>query len=554
MTDCTTLIVGAGPVGLTIAAHLHRHGIGCRIVDRSPQPSPYSKALVLWPRTLEMLDALGLAETFAATGMLLGSARIYGGARLLVRLALDLADTRFPRALMLAQNETERLLTEHLTRAGIVIERPVELLGLADAGDQVQATLGHVDGREEICRCDWLLGCDGAHSTVRHAIGAEFTGHAEPNDWMLADCRVEGPIPQDELSLFWHAHGVLAFFPFASGRCRVIADLGPARGKGRPPDPTLADVQAALDERGPAGVRLSEPHWLSGFRINERKVADYRRGRVFLAGDAAHIHSPAGGQGMNTGMQDAWNLAWKLALVQRGAAQAALLDSYSPERSQVGEAVLRNAARLTWLATMRNPLGRLLRNRLVGLLGSFGAPRGQFARGLSELDIHYRASPLNGENSGRRWARRNIRPGDRLPDIRLNLPAQGGEQWLFRLLHRPCHHLLLLPAVDEPLGLPALADILQRVATAYPNSIEPHLIVPGNMELAVADGQPFTWHDPDGTVRRLLGARATALVLVRPDGYVGYRAQPALWDGLQAYLSRYLISAQAQPHARWQPK
>src|SRR5262249_1437619 len=152
--------------------------------------------------------------------------------------------------------------------------------------------------------------------------------------------------------------GVLAFFPFAPGRCRVIADMGTAGGAGRPPDPTLAEVQAVVDERGPAGVRLSEPHWLAGFRIHERKVADYRGGRVFLAGDAAHIPSPAGGQGMNTGMQDAWNLAWKLALVQSGRGRPApLLDSYGRERGAVGEMVLRQAAGMTRAATLRNPIG-----------------------------------------------------------------------------------------------------------------------------------------------------------------------------------------------------
>ncbi len=283
---------------------------------------------------------------------------------------------------MLAQSETERLLAAHLDRVGVMVERRVELTALADHGDHVQATLRHADGPDETVRCAWLVGCDGAHSTVRKGIGVDFTGHAEPNDWMLADCRVEGPLPQDELSMFWHARGVLAFFPFAPGRCRVIADLGPAHGTGRPPDPTLADVQAAVDERGPPGVLLSEPHWLSGFRINERKVADYRRGRVFLAGDAAHIHSPAGGQGMNTGMQDAWNLAWKLALVQTGAALPSLLDSYSHERSRVGETVLKNAARLTWLGTMRNPLSRFMRNTLVGLLARFAAFRHGFAHAV----------------------------------------------------------------------------------------------------------------------------------------------------------------------------
>jgi hypothetical protein len=333
---------------------------------------------------------------------------------------------------------------------------------------------------------------------------------------------------------------VLAFFPFAPGRCRVIADLGTAQGTAKPPDPTLADVQRVVDERGPAGVRLSEPHWLSAFRIHERQVANYRRGRVFLAGDAAHIHSPAGGQGMNTGMQDAWNLAWKVALVDAGKALPSLLESYSPERMGVGAMVLRNAARLTRLATMRNPLGQGVRNLLVRVLGRFAAFRRNFARGLSELDIHYPNSPLNGETSGRRWSRSSIRPGDRMPDTRLVVPGLGREEWLLRLLRAPCHHLLLLPAPGEPHAMETLSNICAQVEASYAGVIESHVIVSGVSLPAAADGQPIVWHDPSGAVKRILGARATALAVVRPDGYLCYRAQPALWDGLGAHLGRYL--------------
>jgi 2-polyprenyl-6-methoxyphenol hydroxylase-like FAD-dependent oxidoreductase len=546
MSDCTALVVGAGPVGLTMAAHLHHHGIPCRIVDRSPAASPYSKALVLWPRSLEMLDALGIADDFTAAGMFIGAARIHGGDRLLVHVALELSDTRFPKALMLAQNETERLLTEHLHRAGVSVERSVELTALTDKGDHVVGTLRHGNGRDETVSCRWLLGCDGSHSTVRKAMGAEFTGEEEPNDWMLADCRVDGPVPQDELSLFWHARGILAFFPFAPGRCRVIADLGPARGAGRPADPTLADVQAAVDERGPQGVRLSEPHWLSGFRIHERKVAEYRRGRVFLAGDAAHIHSPAGGQGMNTGMQDTWNLAWKVALVEAGKALPSLLDSYSTERSAVGDLVLRNAGQLTRVATLRNPIGRRIRNLLARVLGRITAFRRSFARGLSELDIRYQNSPLNGETNGRRWSRSGIRPGDRLPDTRVLVPSVGREEWLLRLLRSGRHHLLLLPAHGEPYAMDALGKIYSQVEANYSDVIETHVIVSDVTLPAAAAGQKFVLHDPAGAMRRMLGARATALALVRPDGYLCYRAQPALWEGLQAQLQRYLRGPSAR--------
>jgi 2-polyprenyl-6-methoxyphenol hydroxylase-like FAD-dependent oxidoreductase len=538
---CAALVVGAGPVGLTMAAHLHHHGLPCRIIDRAPAPSDKSKALVVWGRSLEMLDDLGIAENFLRAGTFLNASRLHGGSRQLVRITFALEGTEYPRPLMLAQSETERLLAEHLRRVGIEVERCVELTAFTDHGDHVIATLRRADGREEQVGCDWLLGCDGAHSTVRHLLKMDFTGEAEPNDFILADCRVEGPIPLDELSLFWHHKGVLAFFPFAAGRCRIIADMGTAQTTGHPPDPSLSDVQNIVNERGPAGVRLSEPHWLAGFRIHERKVAEYCRGRVFLAGDAAHIHSPAGGQGMNTGMQDTWNLAWKLALVHKGRAHPSLLDSYTSERSAVGEMVLRNAARLTRVATMRNPIGQFLRNRLVALAGHLSAFRRTFVRDLTEMSIHYPNSPLNGEFG---LPFKSIRPGDRFPEARLREPETGREKRLLLLLRGPQHHLLLLTApidVEYANILTRLDDIRRRVKETYPDLIHVHLIVPGASLPQGIAGFGSVWLDPAGSLQLTTG-QDTALALVRPDGYLAYRAQPASWDALREYLDRYLIA------------
>jgi 2-polyprenyl-6-methoxyphenol hydroxylase-like FAD-dependent oxidoreductase len=548
--SCTALVVGAGPVGLTMAAHLHHHGVACRIIDRSPAPSETSKALVLWGRSLEMFDDLGVAEDFLRAGVFLNAASLHGGARLLARIAFAAAGTEYPRPLMLAQSETERLLAEHLHRVGIPIERSVELTEFTEHGDHVLAVLRRADGREESVRCDWLLGCDGAHSTVRKKLGVNFSGEPEPNDWILADCRVDGPIPHDELSLFWHAKGVLAFFPFAADRCRIIADMGMAHTNGHPPDPSLADVQAIVNERGPTGVSLSHPHWLSGFRIHERKAAEYRRGRAFLAGDAAHIHSPAGGQGMNTGMQDAWNLAWKLALVQTGRARPSLLDSYSSERGEVGEMVLRNATRLTRFATLRNPVGQFLRNRVAQILGHLPPFRRSFVRDLSEMSIHYPHSPLNGE-SGSNWASGGARPGDRVPDARLREPKTGREQRLLSLLRGPQFNLLLLPTSAESAALMNLdgtrlsieSAFCQRVESAYRSIIRVHLIVPGDAMPQGISGFASACLDSTNSVRKSLGVRETALALVRPDGYLAYRGQPASWEELRGYLDRFLVSS-----------
>jgi len=245
---------------------------------------------------------------------------------------------------------------------------------------------------------------------------------------------------------------------------------------------------------------------------------------------------------MNTGMQDAWNLAWKLALVEKGRALPALLDSYSPERGEVGEVVLRNAARLTRVAILRNPIGQFFRNLLVRLLGRLSPFRRGFVRNLAEMTIHYPHSPLNGESGGHGWAAKSIRPGDRLPDISLRDPGTGSERRLLTVTRGSRYNLLLLPVGPDLQSLAGLPEVGQGVEKFYPDLIQTHLIWPGTALPASGEPVVSSWLDPDGSVRRLLGAREPALALVRPDGYLAYRGQPVPWENLNGYLSRYLIA------------
>ena len=329
MAKVNVLISGAGPVGLTMANELVRHGISVRIVDKSAERTDKSKALVLWSRTLELFDHAGYVAPFLAAGQQAHGAQMSNGKDVIARISLDDIDSPYPYALMIPQSDTERVLEEQLAKRGVKVERTVALESFSDQGNQVEAVLRKASGESETLAADWLIGCDGAHSTVRHGLGFTFDGTTQPSDWYLADGHISGLEPQDRLHIFWHKDGILAFFPITEGRWRVIADLGPAQGDAHCPDPTLQEVQALITLRGKDGIVIKDAYWLAAFRINERKVAEYGSGRAFLAGDAAHIHSPAGGQGMNTGMQDAFNLAWKLALVIGGVCKPALLDSYS---------------------------------------------------------------------------------------------------------------------------------------------------------------------------------------------------------------------------------
>jgi 2-polyprenyl-6-methoxyphenol hydroxylase-like FAD-dependent oxidoreductase len=399
-TKVDVLVVGAGPVGLTMAAELARYGVSVRIVEKAAQRTGKSKALVVWSRTLELMDRMGCAQAFVDAGMKAIAANIVAGDEHIARITLDGVASPYPYALMLPQSETERLMEEHLASLGVRVERSAELAGFEANENGVVSTLRYTDGHEEMQEAGWLIGCDGAHSTVRHQLGMQFEGNTLASDWILADVYLTGVLNPGEIAILWHADGVLAIFPITQDRYRVIANVeskgAQTQGVGLNAEPTLEEVQALLDGRGPGGMVASKPVWLAGFHINERKVKDYRAGRVFLAGDAAHIHSPAGGQGMNTGMQDACNLAWKLALVSRGICEPEpLLGSYSTERGAVGDQVLKGAGITTQIGILSGGFKQSIRNHLASMVFGFLAVREKAAAALTEISIGYPASPLN---------------------------------------------------------------------------------------------------------------------------------------------------------------
>ena len=429
--NTSTLIVGAGPVGLTLACELTRYRIPVRIVDKAAQRTDKSKALVLWSRTLELLDRGDTgAAPFVEAGFKVHGVNIVAADGAVVgHVRMDSVPSPYSYALMLPQSDTERLLEERLQRLGVSVERSTEATALKIGADGVEATLRRAGGREDTIHADWLAGCDGAHSIVRHTLGAPFSGETMYSDWILADTHMKGyPFPDTEAAVYWAREGVLPIFSIAPGRYRIIANIPPS-GEEHPRDPTLEEIAAIVEQRGPKGVKLFDPIWLSGFRINSRKVANYRSGRAFLTGDAAHVHSPAGGEGMNTGMQDAFNLAWKLALAIHGTCGEALLDTYSPERSGVGDEVLKNTARLTAIGTLRNPIAEELRN-IVGRVALGLVPVQQaFADQMSQVSVGYPESPMNGPRHG------SLRPtpGQRMAPI-AGAPFGAGNEPRFTLL------------------------------------------------------------------------------------------------------------------------
>jgi 2-polyprenyl-6-methoxyphenol hydroxylase-like FAD-dependent oxidoreductase len=527
------LIVGAGPTGLTLAGELQALGASFRIVDRLPDRAHESRALVVQPRTLEVLRGLGVTPELLRRGNDAVWLRLYAGGRTqLVRLfGLGMSDTAFPFLLFLSQAETEAVLGDRLAAGGAEVERNLELTGYRADGDGVVCTLRHRDGRTEQVTARWLAGCDGAASSVRRGAGIPFRGGAYPQTFALADLEIDGDLEPGSTHSFLGPDSVLFCFPLGRpASWRVLVLHSSLQGRGEAAQPSLEELQALAGPLSGGRLRFRDPVWLSYFRLQHRHAARYRAGPVFLAGDAAHVHSPAGGQGMNTGIQDAWNLGWKLALVARGHAAEELLDSYDAERRPVGRFVVRFTDWAFSAATSANLLVRTARTRLLPrvlpLVLRSGRPAGAGFRIVSQLGIGYRRSPIVRE--GRPRLRRGPQAGDRLPDARITRDGQAC--WLGEALAAPGFHLLLCGPVGgwDTDQLAALGEHGRGLLAVH------HL---------TREATPGALHDPDGVALARLGvgqSEQRAHYLVRPDGHVGYRAAGTDLGGLQRWLDRWL--------------
>src|SRR6266487_1638081 len=367
------LIVGTGPTGLTLAHELLRQGVQVRHIDKELTASQNTKALGVWPRTLELFarSGTGIAEEMLEQGVKTPTFNVWSSGKRLVRLDFvhQLAGA-YPFALMIPQAETEALLTRHVLDLGGTIERGIELVSLTQQEEGVEVVLRHADGQEEAARTDWLIGCDGSHSTVRHLVGVPFVGKTFEQSFVAGNVRMQWDFPPDEAHAFLHHGNTIAFFPMPDAfRYRVVITYQP--GAGPEGDVTLEEVQRDISAFGcPAGARASDPRWLDRFLVDQRRVERYVSGRVLLAGDAAHLHTFVGAQGMNTGIQDAFNLAWKLALVVQGRAKAPLLLSYGQEREHVSKGLLAATGLAARLATSHQPVLTGVRNFLAPRLSA----------------------------------------------------------------------------------------------------------------------------------------------------------------------------------------
>jgi 2-polyprenyl-6-methoxyphenol hydroxylase-like FAD-dependent oxidoreductase len=376
------VIVGAGPTGLTLAATLAAARVGFVLVDRLPEGANTSRAAVVHARTLEVLETLGVSERLRAEGVVVPRFTVRDRDRVLLTVGFDRLPTRYPYTLMISQVRTEAILLDRLRELGGYVHRPYTLVDLQQDQTTVEATL-HGDGaRPETIRARYLVGADGMHSTVRERAGIGFAGATYGQAFVLADVRMTWALGRDEVVLFFSPDGLAVVAPMPAGLYRIVATVDEA-----PEHPSLADVQHVLDMRGPTSepARVDEVVWSSRFRVHHRIADAFRAGRVLLAGDAAHVHSPAGGQGMNTGIQDAVALGQALVAAVSGGAAESILDAYGRTRRPVAQHVVELADRLTRVATVRARRTRALRNAALRALDRVPAFRRRLAMDLAEL-------------------------------------------------------------------------------------------------------------------------------------------------------------------------
>ena len=519
MSEADVLIAGAGPTGLVLALWLTRSGVPVRLIDRAPGPGKTSRALIVHARTLEFYRQLGIADTIVGESLEFTAANLWVAGRRVGHVPLGEMGrgiSAFPYMLVLPQDRHEQLLIDVLAGLGVVVERGVELTGAAESADGVTARLRFGQGREELAHARYLAGCDGAHSAVRGAIGVGFPGGTYEHIFYVADVRAHGALVNQELHIALDTADFIGVFPMAGpNHGRLIGSIRTAalRDAGVT-DRSLAWTDVSGEALSHLPLEVDRVEWFSTYHVHHRVAARFTRGRIFLLGDAAHIHSPVGGQGMNTGIGDAVNLAWKLADVLHGRVTDDVLETYEPERIASARRLVATTDRAFTFVTRNGPVARFVRLRiapkLIPMLLRWTRFRRYMFRTLSQTSIQYRMSRLSSGAAG------TVSAGERLPWI-----ATAGD--------------------DEPDNYAALASRAWQV----------HVYGRATLRLTeVCEQRSLPLHVfPWTPAARRSGVRRDAIYLVRPDGYVAFAGARAHVPNLERYLAKWLRGLPAVPAA-----
>ncbi|GIZ50105.1 FAD-dependent monooxygenase [Noviherbaspirillum aridicola] len=503
--SCDVLVVGAGPTGMVLALALRRSGVDVRIIDQAEHAGTASRALAVQARTLELYGQLGLSDDVIRQGHRAEGFNLWSDGRHKARFSLaDIGKDLTPYSFLLIypQDRHERLLESRLAAAGVAVERGTQLLGYSEEPDGVRARLRAADGREHVCEARYLAGCDGARSAVRREMGVDFPGGTYARVFYVADVEGHGPAMNGEIHVNFDESDFVAVFGMSgTGQARLI---GTVREESEERARALRFDDVSRRAIGSLGVGVDRLNWFSTYRVHHRVAAHFRKGRAFLAGDAGHIHSPAGGQGMNTGIGDAFNLGWKLAAVLAGRAGDALLDSYEAERIGFARRLVDTTDRVFTLATAEGHVADVVRRRLVPnlmpLLSHVDAAREFLFRTISQTVLHYRSGPLAEGVAGK------LHGGDRMPWA----PSPQGDNF-------------------EPLKQPVWQV---HVYGAAPAALS-EWCASRRLPLHV-----FPWHP----VHDAAGLLENAMYLVRPDAYIALAAREADPAGLARFFAVRALS------------
>ncbi len=522
------LIVGAGPTGLMLANQLARRGVRPIIIDRHSGPAQQSRAMAVQTRTLEIYSKMGIIDKALALGARGTGANMWANGKWTARIPIgDIGKGKspFPFVLMLGQDDNERIMGEKLQDLGVAVQWNTELIDLQQQPGHVEATLKQPDGSTVLINAAWVAGCDGSRSPVRELSGITFPGAPYEHTFFVADTEATGPMKPDEVNIYLWQDGFHLFFPMrGKDRWRVIGIL--PKGLRKRDDLTFEELVPAIRQEAGAALEFKQCSWFSTYRIHHRAAERFRSGRCFLLGDAAHVHSPMGGQGMNTGLQDAYNLGWKLALVVQGRADAALLDTYEQERMPVAKQLLETTDRAFQLIVSDSWLAGLFRTqimaRVVARAMTFERVRNLAFRTLSQIGIRYPNSALSQTLAG--LPKDAPVAGDRFPWLRLKFQANGAIEDLFQKLDDTQFNLLTFGHI--PIAEQTLSDFggLLRVLEIPDDPINV-------AELARANIPPPSFYllRPDGhvalcgrllevgTIKRYLSEQMRLSAVVRPD-------------------------------------